>query len=292
MDEKHTETTNYTLGCHLVVFLDVLGQREKFRALRLPKSPEEYASVAEVLRQTAGFVVGLRETFQRQFAEFDRGLTNFHQRTEEPIRPNFVGFSDLFVTSVPLWNRNGDHLATTVTISSALSAASVVMLTSLANRHALRGGIEVGFATEIAQGETYGTALERAYILESSQAQYPRIVIGDDLWKYVNTAIAHFKNQKTPESSAIATIFERTMRMISADKDGKRILDYLGEVMVEIAGPEKAKTAMNMIRPAYEFILTEHERVLTEGNAKLAGRYALLRQYFESRLALWGLDKR
>lgn len=51
---------NYTLGHHLVAFLDVLGQRDKFRGLKKPTNVQEEEEVKEVLRQTAGFVVELR----------------------------------------------------------------------------------------------------------------------------------------------------------------------------------------------------------------------------------------
>jgi hypothetical protein len=55
------ENKTYRLGYHLTVFLDVQGQREKFKGLCLPKTPEEHAVVQEVLKDTAGFVVGLRD---------------------------------------------------------------------------------------------------------------------------------------------------------------------------------------------------------------------------------------
>src|SRR5207244_7206404 len=90
-----------------------------------------------------------------------------------------------------------------VTVFSALSAACVVMLTALANKHPLRGGIDVGLAAEIGPGEIYGTALERAYLLEDRVAKYPRLVIGDELWRYLNVALANFERQTTPVSKAI-----------------------------------------------------------------------------------------
>jgi hypothetical protein len=182
------ETKNYKLGHHLVAFLDVLGQRDKFRGLQLPTNTEEETQVKEVLRQTAGFVVNLRRVFQTQFKAFEAGSAKMRAHTKEPLRPNFVGFSDSFITSVPLRNDGGD-LVRIVTIFSALSAAAVVMLTSLASKHPLRGGIDVGLATEIGPGEIYGTALERAYLLECKIAKYPRIVIGDELWRYLNSSI-------------------------------------------------------------------------------------------------------
>jgi hypothetical protein len=280
------ETKTYTLGHHLVAFLDVLGQRERFRELRLPKTDTEYAHVKDVLKNTAGFVVDLRRVFQRQFEAFEAGVPSIRAHTKEPLRPNFVGFSDSFVTSVPLRNDTGD-LVRIVTVFSALSAAAVVMLTSLASKHPLRGGIEVGLATEIGPGEIYGTALESAYLLECRVAKYPRIVIGDELWKYLSSARVKFENDATPVAKAETAIVKKVMQMIATDTDGKRILDYLGAVIVESAGPGHVK---HMVQPAYEFVLAEQARLISGGTPELVERYALFRSYVESRLSLWGLE--
>lgn len=281
------EPMNYTLGHHLVAFLDVQGQRERFRELRLPHNAEEEAQVKEVLRQTAGFVVGLRNVFQHQFEIFEKSI-DMGAHSKEPVRPNFVGFSDSFVTSVPL--RSDDAgLVRVVTVFSALSAAAIVMLTSLASRHPLRGGIDVGLATEIGPGEIYGTALARAYVLESEVAQYPRIVVGDEFWKYLNAAIAEFEKGSTPVAKSISAIIKRIMALMALDSDGKRILDYLGPTMVEHAGPDRANHVRHMIQPIYEFVLAEQDRQVATGDAKLIARYKQFRSYVESRLPLWGL---
>ena len=171
------------LGYYSVALLDVQGQRERFRQLRLPKNSEEAAAVGEVLRQTAGFILDLRQAFDEQFESFAAGVGEMMKRhTERPVRPQFVGFSDSFVASVPLRNDRGDLLPI-VRVFSALSAAAVVMLMSLASKHPLRGGIDVGLAAEIGPQEIYGTALESAHVLESQIAGYPRIVIGNELWQ-------------------------------------------------------------------------------------------------------------
>ena len=100
---------NFNLEYYLVAFLGMQGQREKFRALRLPKNPEEETTVGEVLRQTAGFVLDLRKAFGEQFQRFEAGASSLMQRhTKQPVRPKFVGFSDSFVTSIPLRNQGGD----------------------------------------------------------------------------------------------------------------------------------------------------------------------------------------
>lgn len=61
------------LGHYLVLFIDVLGQREKFKGLSLPKNAAEKAQVQEVLKHTAGVVLGLRDLFRTQFSIFEQG---------------------------------------------------------------------------------------------------------------------------------------------------------------------------------------------------------------------------
>jgi hypothetical protein len=284
MEKKHLQLRN-----HLVAFLDVLGQRERFKALYLPSTPEERAEVAAVLTQTAGFVLELRNIFDKQFTAFESGLPNIRKYTDEPLRPRFVGFSDSFVTSVPIRNKGGD-LALMVTIASALSATATVMQVSLASKHPLRGGIDVGLATEIGPGEIYGTALERAYLLESKEAGYPRIVIGEELWHFFNSALANFQLQATTEAKSITAIIEKTMGLITIDDDGRRILDYLGPAIVELAG-SNLEFRERMLKPIYDFVLAEQERINTGSDHKLIARYKAFRHYIESRLPLWGFDE-
>lgn len=285
MEQRHLQ-----LGHHLVAFLDVLGQRERFRELKQPKTAEESIAVAEVLRQTAGFVIDLRRIFGQQFQSFDAGLTYIKKETNASILPRFVGFSDSFVTSVPLHNQGGE-LVPIITVFSALAAAAIVMLTSLASQHPLRGGVDVGLATEIGPQEIYGTALERAYVLESREAESPRILIGDELWRYLEVALANFEMHTGPTAKANAGIVKKIMELTAIDSDGKRILDYLGPIIVEHAAPGNT-TAQNMVWPAYQFVLEEQKRINLCGNPKLATRYQALRSYFESRLPLWNLDSK
>jgi hypothetical protein len=278
--EKH-----YILGHHLVGFLDVLGQREKFRQLEIPKTPEDHARVGQVLRETAGFVSDLRNTFQSNFKAFEAGISTGPLGMLGSMEPKFVGFSDSFVMSVALRNDRGD-LIPMVSVFASLSAAATVMLTSLAGRHALRGGMDVGLATELGAGEIYGTALERAYLLECQSAQYPRIVIGDELWKYLSAALVRFETDAAPNAKVVKAIVKKIMQLISTDTDGKRILDYLGPVLKELMKPGDVKV---MVQPAYDFVAAEQERLSSMADKKLGERYAFLRRYFESRLPQFGL---
>jgi hypothetical protein len=281
----------FDLGWHLVALLDVQGQRERFGELHLPKSPEDAETIGEVLRQTAGFVLDLREAFDEQFENFHTGATILMRpHTQEPVRPKFLGFSDSFVASVPLRNDGGDLLPI-VRVFSALSAAAVVMLMSLASKHPLRGGVDVGLATDMGPEEIYGPVLGSAYRLESKEAGYPRAVIGDELWRYFSAALANFQAQTTPIGQAVAEITQRMMGLIGTDTDGKRILDYLGQTMVQHAGPGGGQKDV-LVRRAYDFVLAEQKRVVDQKNSKLIPRYDALRHYVESRLPLWGIEVR
>src|SRR5260370_34434949 len=138
--KKSMENKTYRLGYDLTVFLDVQGQREKSKVLRLPKTPDEHAAVQEVLKDTAGFVVGLRDAFRRNVEAFEAGIS---RKKGEHLQRRFVRFSDSFVVSVPLKRMNGD-MRPLVRISSELSSTSTLVMAELASDDADREGIEVG----------------------------------------------------------------------------------------------------------------------------------------------------
>lgn len=284
MAEATAQETNYVLQPHLVAYLDVLGQREKFRHLKMPKTPEEYLAVAEAMKGTVGIVLGLRSSFLKQFEVFEAGATNSAPGSSTLFRPRFLGHSDSFITFVAL--RNDQLLNSIMTTFSVLSGASCVVLTALASGHALRGGIDVGPGVEIAPEEIYGPALAQAYTLESRDADYPRVLIGDGFEDQLTISID--ESQKFPALKAenLTEIIRRMRVFITKDKDGRQILDYLGPVLA------KQSQSNILVERAYQFILDEHKRWLALGNTKQCGRYGVLRQYFEERLHLWGLAPR
>lgn len=90
MEQKH-----YILGHHLVAFLDVLGQREQFRQLRLPATPDEETHAKEVIKNTAGYVLGSRQLFQTQFEVFEKGAQMSQSyRCSPRIVWNYFAFAD------------------------------------------------------------------------------------------------------------------------------------------------------------------------------------------------------
>lgn len=282
MTETAPSVRSFELGWHLVGFLDVLGQREKFRELVIPRTPDEHARVHQVLMETAGFVWDLRSLFQKHFDAFEAGVAKSVPGAQKLFQPKFIGFSDSLIVSVPL-KFEEPHVRRIMTAFSALSAASSITLYCLAQGQPLRGGIDVGLGTELAPGEIYGTALERPYLLECRQADYARVVIGKELWSYLSVELQEAKKLPIP---FLSQIIEKELKLITVDADGHRILDFLGAMHADVRKPQHVD---NLVRPAYQFVRDEQQHWLSMGNSKLAGRYSMLRQYFELRLPLWGV---
>jgi hypothetical protein len=146
---------------------------------------------------------------------------------------------------------------------------------------AIRGGIELGLAMDIDDTEVYGPAIARAYTLESKVAQYPRIVIGEELIRYLYEIAGHAAT--TGEEKAHAKLAERSLNMFVVDDDGQTFLDYLGAEIQSVMSKE-------MIQNAYNFTIQESIKHKECKNSKLGFRYTLLRNYFESRISKWEIN--
>src|SRR2546426_3275071 len=165
----------------------------------------------------------------------------------------------------------------TTLFRSLLAAASNATL-SLAAKHALRGGIDVGVCARVCDREVYGSALERAYTLESRKAVYPRILVGQELLRYLT--LSRDQPRDTPESEIRATVAESTLRLVFRDTDGKPALDYLGQEVLRVFG---ASLKPPTVEQAYAFVVAEEERWRAAGNTTLAERYGKVHEYFDSR---------
>jgi len=156
-EKKYAETLEY----YLVAFFDVQGQRAKLRELgELPRTPEEYAGAAELLKETVSSVLNLRSYFQKYFDGFMESVGSLPPDRRAKIKETvqYRGFSDSFVVSIPL--RNDDEQFTpAIGLYACLLAGCGAMTSSLAGRRPLRGGIDTGLGMLIAEGEVYGPAL-------------------------------------------------------------------------------------------------------------------------------------
>lgn len=180
------------LGWHVIAFLDALCQSQKLRQITsVPRTHEEIAAAAPLIRDTALYVITLRDFFRECFERFVQStgvLDDLSLELQTAIECSkrsivFQGFSDSFVFSMPLREQ-----FPAIALSGTLVATSGAMCWSLSQRKPLRGGIDAGLGVNIAPSEIYGPVLDSAYRLECSVAKYPRVLIGDELWKYLTLA--------------------------------------------------------------------------------------------------------
>jgi hypothetical protein len=191
-------------------------------------------------------------------------------------------FSDCVVLSIPLQEERGEEegaARAAGTIYTALVALSGITLHALGNGMPLRGGIQVGTATELYPGEVYGAPLLDAYKRESTIAVYPRTVIHPDLFGYLQ-----YLERREPDTDTNKYVLKKAggcRRLIcEAPDDLQPMLHFLSPEVVE-AAPEY--TVLRL--PAYKWVRAQVGRYRQETNLQLAGRYSRLATYFDRYVA-------
>lgn len=281
---------------HLVAWMDVLDQKALLRKLPMFfATTEEGARVHELLRQTAGVVLMLRDLTNRYFiasqgsSPLRQSLSDADRTRLESItqrRVSVRSVSDTVVLTASLADTD-NHCTAVNGVHHAFHALCSVFLLMLAGLHPVRAGVDVGLNAEIERGEpgeVYGAALVHAYDLESA-AGYPRVAIGQTLVEYLEAISSIPGAQDTARSARL--VAHRCREMIIRDNDGFWILDYLGKSFRESV--DIGKMREDVILPSYRFVIAEGERFRSAGDAKLAQRYGLLRDYLESRIPAWGV---
>jgi len=290
-----TETNSLSLEYYVVGFFDLLGQQNFLRKLgSLPNQIDATALAAtrENLKNTYGAVHNMRKLFADTFDKYeDRKapdvslLTPEQQNIHSQMNNNriqFQGFSDSMIVFLSLRNTDQAKIHTRG-ILGIFAAAALTSIGSLGVGHPIRGGIDVGVGFQPSTNEIYGPALSRAYTLESSVANYPRIVVGDELIRYLNETSAQ---PVTDEFSRMSIqVAKNCLECLAHDDDGHPFIDYLGPYFRTLIG-DAAQDA-SFIDKAYNQVIEFSTRYQKEKNSQLAFRYALLRSYFEDRLSLW-----
>lgn len=286
---------------YAVAFIDVLGQKEAFKGIdNLP-----VAGGASVLnerlikahRETVYFVENLRNGFENFFQAYTEigksqdKVPDFKKEQYDEMCKCLLKhqrFSDCILAFTPL--QTGKYHSPAVNgIYGILTACGGMLLLALSCNKAFRAGIDVGFGTEMGNGEVYGPALFKAYELESKIAQYPRIVIGDMLMNYLANLSAgnpQLPNQAKEDIGLCKILADRCLKMIVRDSDGYPMLDYLGEEFrkFEAQLPKDAETSYPEIsKKAFLFIKSECEKWEQKKEKKLAVRYRQLYSYFQAR---------
>ncbi len=278
---------------YLIIFLDVLGQRQKLREIKqIPLIKEEKAQFIQKLKKTFGTVNFLRNSFKDYFEasnSFETDLSLVPPELAQEFKvcqkseAYFYGFSDSIIVAVPLMS-NDENCTAMNGIHTALVATAGISLLAMAGKTALRGGLDVGVAAQIQKNEIYGPALERAYYLESNIAEYPRIIVGNEFLEYL-CWVENFKD-KTIRGKVAKEQAKLCRSFITQDSDGFFMIDFLGKSL-KIAGGNTID--LKIVKSAYEFLVSQHKKFVNQQNLKLISRYFRILKYFHSRSKIWGL---
>lgn len=280
------------MAWYVVAFLDLLGQQDvlsTITALPNVENREEVDAFKQKVAELYSPLYALETFFKTSIKPFKEGTENetASSTSDQELRKQFRStpifyrhFSDALIVHIPLNNNVGKFQC--FAIYGILAATAVTFLSCLVHSWAIRGGIELGLAMDIEDGEVYGPALARAYRLESRIAQYPRIVIGEELVRYLQMVAG--QEAITKEEMAHARVATRSLGLLAADDDGRTFLDWMGN---DIRSSFQKRT--ELVRAAYNFIIQESIKHKEARNSKLGFRYTLLRNYVESRLPDWGI---
>jgi len=283
---------------HFVAFLDVLGQEtrlSKISSLPDPASEEQKEKFIKLIRETHIFVKALRSGIRNYIGSFksisheSKNRTSEEKRFLSNVRSTEVkiqSFSDTSIIFFSLMQNKGNVPVTDVW--GSLVACSLMSILSMYAGHVLRGAIEVGLGAEMDRNEIYGPVLSTAYNLERKKAEYPRILIGNGLMRYIS-AMKEMKEQD--HASRLSRQYaEKSLGMVTSDHDGHMILDYLGQGFKNSV-PEgfmcEGLAVTDLVNAAHQFVRDELQKFKDQKNEKLEFRYNKLLNYFEGRIGLW-----
>ena len=278
---------------YLVAFLDILGQRESLRKLTaLPTNAEEKTKFITHIKQSYGKVKRIRNYFKDYLDASDSYNTNVnlvapkHHKQfldSQKFEVSFHGFSDSILIYVPLMS-NDENCTAMNGVYSTFVATSGIGLFALSDKIPIRGGLDVGIATEIGEREIYGPVLERALDLEHI-AEYPRFLIGNELLNYLT--LVENQEYTSPLGENARQVARFCKEMIIRDTDGRYMLDFLGPKLREMAGnPIERETVIT----AFNFVKEEYNKYTQQDNEKLMSRYLRLLNYFQLQQDVWELS--
>lgn len=226
-------------GNYCVSFLDLLGQRAALRGQTLlppTQSEEDRTALHRMLRNSVGSIAALQ---QRAETLIKSGEPNPDSELRAKIPSEQHALWDEMAKTKITTQRWSDGLVSFACLGdqeikchlnnvySLFTLAGTLCFMGLASKKPIRGAIEIAWGVELHPGELYGAAIARAYELESEVADYPRIVIGPEMLKYLDLQC---RNTNTDSFAQVDRELANLCRkMLLQDADGHVFLHYLGD---------------------------------------------------------------
>ncbi|MCJ7639744.1 MAG: hypothetical protein MUO70_07715 [Euryarchaeota archaeon] len=231
---------------YVVAYLDILGQKEKLKQFPKvlleetdskslwPQIEATYLKTQSIRNTIKNFIKGVEDQQTKR-----RGHESFYDSLTDEQRKNLKGMTSpiefrYFGDSIAVYSKltnNAGKLSVT-SIYTILTGIAINMLMGFSNHIALRGGIEIGIAVDWEEFGIYGSALYSAYEIENNIADYPRIVLGDELVDYLSS----WKDSEGTDSISKLNkkLADQCFTIIGKDGDGKPIVDFLSENMLSM----------------------------------------------------------
>ena len=275
-------------GTYIIGLFDILGQTHKLRDLPsflappgTPARAEATSTLSEVTREVAD----LRWLFRQQFKAFGPSVAQMaatcglEGNEIALLEPSFRqwGMSDSYVVAIPPPHRDDERVSRLADVYRLLSAAACTWLHAMRVNLPIRGGIELGLAVAIEENEVYGRPLAEAHLLESTVAQYPRIVVGPELVTLLNSA-CRIETQDAGYSALARLFAQASLALIQRDEDERLVVDVTSTVVVEHLREAMPDDLLPTVMRNVEQQLKCHDEA---GCKKLVERY----QWLQRRLA-------
>ena len=190
--------------------------------------------------------------------------------------------SDAYCVAVPVVAGSGATgvMATFADVRRLLEVVTTAWLVSLAEGAPFRGGVEIGLAAQMRENDVYGQALIEAYRLESEVAQWPRIVLGEELVGALQDA----RQDPDVALQGAAMFAAQCWSMLRQDGDGNTEIDLLGGVW---STAERRRSFRDVFARAHNNVRGQLSEAQEAGCTTLISRYETLLAYFNERAPVW-----
>lgn len=278
-----------TFSYHIVAWIDLLGQTEALERIPdIPRTSEERQHFVDALKPTFGRIRRVRELVVNLHNQMTQPLSLpegkytdeqrviFNRHTTANISHSFV--ADSAMMNICLQSKER-QIPPVYSIYTMFEQLSLLMLSSLAASAPIRGAIELGICAELEKGEIYGQAISRAHYIENKCAHYPRIVIGPKLANYLKIIEEQCQQSSLPHVEKSLLVHWASLIKEECEQDtydGQYILSYLRQCKKGAV----ARSDDTLEREASSFIDKSLSEYRANGNAKLAERYSVLKDYF------------
>ena len=289
MPPTQDPTDRLDVANYVVAFVDLLGQRVALRGQGLlpeAKTADEHDQLIRTLRASVGSISSLQQhadnLVRASEPSPDSPLraklpADKHELWDELLRAKVT--TQRWSDGLMLFASLGDNAVRCHMngVYRLFALTGSLCFIALASKRPLRGALEVAWGIELHPGELYGAAVARAYELESEVADYPRVVVGPQLLRYLELQTQNPGAE--PQDQIGKALAELCLSMVVQDADGHWLLHYLGPAFTYTISRSNHST---LYQRAFSFVRSQLEEHQRTQNTKLAFRYMHLYQYFNA----------